>query len=157
MEPKSGYNRRITEILLRYWLDLRDEREMPQEKEINPANLVDVWGNCFLVQMTNAAAYGGYRYTYLGKDLVDAFGEDVSREDAEMLVSLPSMRVTSKFDQAVGMRKPLIDEGEFLNGKKSLSNIVKFYCQSPATKTQKNSPTSSAACAGRVFNSGYRR
>lgn len=118
MEPKSGYNRRITEILLRYWLDLRDEREMPQEKEINPANLVDVWGNCFLVQMTNAAAYGGYRYTYLGKDLVDAFGEDVSREDAEMLVSLPSMRVTSKFDQAVGMRKPLIDEGEFLNGKK---------------------------------------
>ena len=35
-----------------------------------------------------------------------------------MLVSLPSMRVTAKFDQAVGLRKPLIDEGEFVNAKK---------------------------------------
>ena len=118
MEQRTGYNRRITEILLRYWLELRDQRDMPQEKDINPASLPDVWDSCFLVQMTNLSAYGGYRYTYMGKELLGAFGEDVSREDAQMLVSLPSMRVTSKFDQAVGLRKPLIDEGEFVNAKK---------------------------------------
>jgi hypothetical protein len=113
-----GFNRRITEILLRYWLDLREEREMPQEKDIDPNALTNVWNSCFLVKMTDAASHGGYRYAYMGKELLNAFGEDVSRDDAEILVSLPSMRVTAKFDQAVGMRKPLIDEGEFLNAKK---------------------------------------
>ena len=118
METKTGFNRRITEILLRYWLELRADREMPQEKEIDPSQLTSVWDSCFLVKMTEAATHGGYRYVYMGKDLLDAFGEDVSRDDAEILVSLPSMRVTSKFDQAVGMRKPLVDEGEFFNAQK---------------------------------------
>jgi len=118
MEQKSGFNRRITEILLRYWLSLRGVRPFPQEKELDPNLLTDVWDNCFLIKMTNASTYGGYRYIYMGKNLLDAFGEDVSREDAEMLVSLPSLRVTAKFDQAVALRKPLIDEGEFINAKK---------------------------------------
>ncbi len=118
MAEKQEHNRRITEHLLRYWLQLRAAREMPQEKEINPDTIKESWDSCFLIQLTNAAAHGGYRYIYMGKNLLDAFGEDVTKEDAETLVSLPSPRVVSKFDQAVAMRKPLIDEGEFVNAQK---------------------------------------
>ena len=71
-----------------------------------------------MINLTDAAKHGGYRYTYMGKNLLDAFGEDVTRDDAETLVSLPSSRVIAKFDQAVAMRKPLIDEAEFVNAKK---------------------------------------
>lgn len=118
MPEKQEQNRRITEHLLRYWLQLRSAREMPQENELNPDALKDSWDNCFLIQLTNAATHGGYRYIYMGQNLLDAFGEDVTREDAETLVSLPSKRVIAKFDQAVAMRKPLIDEAEFVNAKK---------------------------------------
>lgn len=117
MDNKS-YNRRITEVLLRYWLELKQTSNLPQEKEIEPTKLKDVWDSCFLVKLTDAASYGGYRYVYLGANLLEAFGEDVTKDDAEILVSLPSMRVTAKFDQAVSLRKPLVDEGEFINAKK---------------------------------------
>lgn len=118
MDQFPEFNRRITEYLLRYWLKLRGARPFPQEKELQPEALKDVWDSCFLVKLTDAASHGGYRYAYLGTDLVEAFGQDVSREDAEMLVSLPSLRVTAKFDQAVALRKPLLDEGEFINSNK---------------------------------------
>ena len=39
MSEKQEQNRRITEHLLRYWLQLRGAREMPQEKELNPDSL----------------------------------------------------------------------------------------------------------------------
>ena len=118
MSKKQEQNRRITEHLLRYWLQLRGAREMPQEKELNPDSIKESWDSCFLINLTDAAKHGGYRYTYMGKNLLDAFGEDVTRDDAETLVSLPSSRVIAKFDQAVAMRKPLIDEAEFVNAKK---------------------------------------
>ena len=118
MTQNSEHNRRITEHLLRYWLQLRGAREMPQEKELNPDAIKDSWDSCFLINLTDSAKHGGYRYTYMGKNLLDAFGEDVTRDDAETLVSLPSPRVIAKFDQAVAMRKPLIDEAEFVNAKK---------------------------------------
>lgn len=123
MEIDPDFNRRITEHLLRYWLRLRGARPFPQEKELNPDTLAESWDSCFLVKLTDRASYGGYRYIYMGKDLLEAFGTDVTREDADMLVSLPSMRVTAKFDQTVALRKPLIDEGEFVNAKKI---IIKY-------------------------------
>lgn len=120
MELDNEFNRRVTEHLLRYWLRLRGPRPFPQEKEINPDDIKQSWESCFLVKLTSHASHGGYRYQYMGKDLFGAFGEDVTRSDAEMLVSLNSMRVVSKFDQAVALRKPLVDEGEFVNAKKVL-------------------------------------
>lgn len=118
MDLDNEFNRRITEHLLRYWLRLRGARPFPQERELVPDDIKASWDACFLVKLTSHASHGGYRYLYMGKDLLEAFGEDVTQEDAETLVSLNSMRVTSKFDQAVALRKPFIDEGEFLNAKK---------------------------------------
>ena len=108
-------NRRITEKLLRYWLKLRSDKQFPNESELDIDHLSDIWDSCFLVEMRSP---GVFRYNYLGRNLIEAYGGDVTNEEiSKKLVSPYTERVAKKFAEVVAARKPIKDDAEFIDSK----------------------------------------
>lgn len=107
---------RVDDILKNYWEKLTaGQPGLPAESSIDPAELADIWDNCFLVQITPT---GHFQYDYLGAALVEAYGEDYTTGDeADRLVSASSNRAIHVFGDVVKLRKPLADEGEFVNSR----------------------------------------
>ena len=117
MTIQYDFNRRITERLTNYWLYLRGDRGMPQEKDLNLNDIKDPLDrdSTFVVELTDSFSYGGYRYSFMGKNLLEAFGANVDFNNIDSIISLPNSSVKAKFDAAVASRKPFADEGEFIN------------------------------------------
>jgi len=119
---KVHASNRIGEVLYHYWDNLRGDRAFPAESEIDPDEISDIWNSCFLVNISPAEVNNhGYRYTYLGTALIDAFGSDITgQEVSARLIDSASKTMVRQFDQAVKTAKPVYDEAEFTNSKKLL-------------------------------------
>jgi len=114
----SELHHRSHERLLQYWNELKAQREFPQENEIEPDDLLDIWGSCYLICIDEVTRRIGYRYSYLGDDLIEAYGDDLKNPDVALkLISTTSMPIVKKCDDVVSSRKPVIDESEFVNLK----------------------------------------
>jgi hypothetical protein len=112
IESRAGH-------LLREYLDtLRGERPFASENEINPHELRSIWDYCFLISIDPVTKYAGYRYSYLGQKLIEAYGDDSQNSDiAIQLISTTSESLTDNFDAVLQTKKPVIDEAEFVNLK----------------------------------------
>ncbi len=111
--------RRLTVRLVSYWERLRGARAMPSEKDIEPDDLADLWDHCFVAQL-NTKTIDNYNYRYVGVRLHDAFQSDFSaREKADRISAVPAgfTEHMSNYMQVLETRKPLIEEGEFINSK----------------------------------------
>ena len=107
--------RRITLRLIAYWEKMRNGRDMPEQEEIIPADLHDLWENCFLVRVKDAKK-SDYHYTYLGDAIKRAyFGGTLQNDDIDKLVSLAAPKMGEDFGQVLASGKPLVNEGEFCN------------------------------------------
>lgn len=108
-EYQNGDERRITVRLLAYWERRRAGRLMPLESEISPADIADLWGNCFIVH-TKDIAKSDFHYSYLGKELRDLY-EMGQHEGEEALYSFPDIRSISKeYKKVIEGVKPLVSE-----------------------------------------------
>jgi hypothetical protein len=109
-------NNRANEKIMKYWESLKNGRNFPSESEIDPDAIADIWDACFLVSIDDVTRRLGYRYSYLGTDLIEAYGDDISNPDvAAKLVSSTNVSTSHKFDDVVATKKPVIDESEFVN------------------------------------------
>jgi hypothetical protein len=121
---------RYHERLQDYWEQLRGSRAFPSENEINPDDLLDIWPSCFLISIDDVTRRLGYRYSYLGESLIEAYGDDISNPDVALkLVSSVDAPMVSKFDEVRKTRQPVIDESQFVNLK--LLNIRYRTCLLP--------------------------
>ncbi len=112
-------NRRITEKLLRYWLKTRGNKPYPKESDIDFEELSDIWDNCFLVQVFGKNSKPPYKYTYLGKDLIAAYGGDITSDEvSKTIVSPYTKRVQKKFEELLKSKKPVSDDAEYVDSKK---------------------------------------
>ncbi len=110
---------RYHERLQDYWDRIRGDRRFPAESEINPDDLPDIWPSCFLVSIDNVTRRHGYRYSYLGESLMEAYGDDLSNPDvAHRLVSAVDAPMVHKFDEVLRTGDVVIDESEFVNLKR---------------------------------------
>ena len=117
LDQEQQYHR-SHERLLDYWGKLRGDRPFPKESEIDPDALSDIWNSCFLISIDDVTRRLGYRYSYLGDDLVEAYGADVTNPDVALrLLSTASMPIVRKFDEVIKSQKPVFDEAEFINLK----------------------------------------
>lgn len=108
---------RINEQLVAYWHELRGDRPLPFEHEINSEKLADIWGGCFLVTVTP----GGFGYDYLGRDLLEAYGDDwTGREITETLLYPHPAALFAIFRQVKASGEPSTDDGEFTNSHGAL-------------------------------------
>lgn len=107
---------RYHERLRQYWDELRGGRPYPKESEIDPAVLDDLWPSCFLISIDEVTHRTGYRYSYLGEDLIEAYGEHVHNPDVVMrLLSSTDAPMVKRFNEVRETQKPVVDEAEFLN------------------------------------------
>jgi len=110
---------RYHEHLQNYWDELKGNRKFPSENEINPDDLADIWSACFLISIDDVTRRLGYRYSYLGESLIEAYGDDISNPEITMrLVSSSGAPMIHKFDEVLATQAPVIDESEFVNLKR---------------------------------------
>lgn len=119
--------RRITEVLLSYWTELKGDRLFPTASEISPKALEDIWDSCFMLKLIDdPEEEDEYKYTYLGSSIIAAYGDNLTGANVyTSLMSPSSGRITDFFDRVVYSKKPLIEESEFLN----IQNVIIRYRQ----------------------------
>ncbi len=111
-------NNRFHDRLHEYWDSLRGSRLFPSENQIDPDAIPDIWESCFLVSIDDVTRRMGYRYSYLGAELIEACGDDTKSPDVAMcLLATGSMPIVQKFDEVIRIKGPVIDESEFVNLK----------------------------------------
>ena len=126
----SEDKKRINQFIEEYWTKLRDDRALPQERDVSVVELAAVWDSCFLVRVDDDGKEAeDFSYIYLGKSLVEAYGDDSSnKEICEKLVFPSSMSLVHKFREVVSSEKPVDEESEFVNSSGMLikyrSNMV---------------------------------
>ena len=99
-----------------YWEALRGDRPFPRESDIDPDAIAEIWESCFLISNDDVTRRIGYRYSFLGSDLLGAFGDDITNHDAALrLLSTARVPNARKFDQVLSEKIPVIDESEFVN------------------------------------------
>ncbi|MBN66077.1 MAG: hypothetical protein CMM94_00710 [Rickettsiales bacterium] len=119
----SSQSKRIHERLEEYWDSKKNGRAFPSEVDIDPDEISDIWESCFLVKVEEQDGKP-YQYTYLGQDLISAYGDDQNeKEVCEKLVYPYSVSLEHKFDEVVEQKKPVMEDAEFTN---SNSIVVKY-------------------------------
>lgn len=109
---------RSHERLQQYWEELRGNRPFPAESELDPDDILDIWDSCFLISIDDVTRRLGYRYSYLGSALIEAYGDDIKNPDVALrLISTASLPIVKRFDEVVARQHPVIDESEFINLK----------------------------------------
>lgn len=108
---------RINEQLQHYWEQLRGNRPMPYESDINIADLKEIWDYCFLVNVNGER----FAYSYLGPQLIEMYGDDFTgKEIAQTLLESHPHSLFSSFKDVVANPQPKIDENEFTNSRGQL-------------------------------------
>jgi len=103
---------RINEHLQEYWYELRGDRPLPFEHEINTDLLQGIWDHCFLVSRRDAS----FHYAYLGNALIDAYGDDfTNHEIAETLVYPHPPSLFETFKKVCTQAIPMMDDSSFIN------------------------------------------
>mgnify|MGYP000551252641 CR=1 FL=1 len=110
----STTERRITLRLIAYWERLRGDRTMPTEADIDPSDLQDLWGYCFLIHVKDIDK-PDYNYTYLGMEIEKAYQGELTDDDIGAVASPNASKLAGSYARVIETRKPLIDEGEFVN------------------------------------------
>lgn len=107
---------RAHDKLREYWEKLRGGRPFPEESEIDPEDIADFWDSCFLICVDDVTRRIGYRYSYLGSELVKAFGDNTDNPEVALkLLSMSIVPNAKKMDEVIEQKQPVIDEGEFIN------------------------------------------
>jgi hypothetical protein len=105
---------RIYDRLQLFWNDLRGDKPMPFESQVNPDAIRELWPHCFLLE----AADSGLRFDYMGAHILEAYG-DVSEgaEIYERLFTENNPKLLVGIRTCIAEAKPNIDEGEFTNNQ----------------------------------------
>ncbi|MDE3059718.1 MAG: PAS domain-containing protein [Pseudomonadota bacterium] len=108
--------KRLHQRLQSYWHSLRGERPFPAEGDINLADIADILPSCFMVSVSDVGQHG-YRYDYLGKDLMEAYGEEMFNPDIAGRLISPTDHgpMLEGFRQVIDRKQPVIYEAEFIN------------------------------------------
>ncbi len=111
-ETTKQEDKRITNVILNHWNEVKGGRRFPAEADLDPAVLEGVLDNCYLVK-AEGVNEGKYNYKFLGKNIMNAYGSDLTKclnyEKGNPL----SYR--NKIQQILQTGLPIIDEGQFLN------------------------------------------
>lgn len=116
VDNSGGLHHRCHDELLEYWKRLCNGRQFPHESEIDPDEIADIWDYCFLISLDDVVKRIGYRYSYMGTKLVEAFGDDVGNPDMALrLLSSTKVPNIKKIEEVLNKKHPAIDDGEFQN------------------------------------------
>lgn len=116
-----GADRRITNVITKHWEDVRGNKLMPSEIDLDPEVLDGVLDNCFLIRTEELLQAGSHKYVYIGKNILEAYGSDETTPKDYHDVDPLSHK--DKFEEVIKTLKPVVQEGEFINKD---GKLVKF-------------------------------
>ena len=103
---------RINDFLQQYWQELRGDRPLPFEDEVNPEALAAIWDSCFLISRRGDV----FSYAYLGDRLIEAYGDDLTgHEVAEALLYPHPQSLVTTFGRVCREEIPAMDDNSFMN------------------------------------------
>lgn len=119
----TGRERRISNRLISYWTQISEGNKFPKESQIDPSKLVDVWDNCFLIKIQLEKQNNNFVFEYLGKNLVDAYGQDLTGQQFSSSLTSGNRSVISAVMEVMRTQQPVVHEMEYeYNG----GNTVKY-------------------------------
>jgi hypothetical protein len=111
------HDKRITNLILDHWNAIKGSKKFPSEKDLDPVFLEQLLDNCFLIK-TEGIFEGKYNYKFLGKNIMNAYGSDLTRSMNKEQENPLSQR--DKIKELLIHKHPIIDEGEFQNINRDL-------------------------------------
>jgi hypothetical protein len=117
---EKGSDKRITVILKKYWDYLREGAAFPSEREIQPEAIAQIWDNCFIVEANNSSRKEDYVYKYIGKNIINAYGEDLTGLTVDKMVSPDVGHLAEEYEKVLARKGPVTDEWEFKSADKRL-------------------------------------
>lgn len=108
---RKRQERRLTEQLLLYWNSVRGERKFPPISDIHPADLGDIWQDCFVVEIKGSSDNPEFSHTYYGSRIKDMYGGDLTDDVVERIQS----KTLDLYKQVIETKQVNINEGEFTN------------------------------------------
>lgn len=108
---------RMTDVLTSYWESLPKTNNIPKEADIDDEQLKLIWNDCYLAHVIKGKPY---KYDFLGKNLIEAYGEEYARKEVESLVYPSIDKVSDRFSEVISTRKTLDTSGEFINNSNML-------------------------------------
>ena len=113
------HNRRAPELLIAHWDRLRGKLPFPSEDDLNMDALDDLgfWEDCFIVQTRDIELEKNYNYTYIGSNIMKAYGEDLTGVSVYSFTSPSAENLALKYEEVLATRVPIADEGEFFNAR----------------------------------------
>lgn len=109
--------RRKNEKLVAYWDGLRNGRLFPCESDIDPDLIADVWDGCYLLQVRDIEQVEDYNFTYLGKNIVQAYADNLLDEESSMVISPNASNLSEHFVEAIEQKKPITQDGSFISAR----------------------------------------
>ncbi len=111
--PDSEKSKRITDIILKHWTEIKGDRLIPAERDIDLTFLGKIWDYCFFVQTRDILNEEKYNYTYLGCMIVNAYKEDLADIKDINLASPQAYKMHEAYKFVIEKKEPWVDEGEF--------------------------------------------
>jgi hypothetical protein len=105
--------RRLSLRLMRYWSEKSGLRPMAVENDIDPEELGEDWGYCFLLQARDVANIQDYNFTYLGENIMKAYFDTSLDAHNQFMVGPNAFRLSAHFTKVLETKAPVLDEGEF--------------------------------------------
>lgn len=134
--------RRLSQQLIDYWFSLKKSKsDIPQEDNISPEDIADIWTNCFLIKQGVQGNPAGFRYSYVGETITENCIESpphIRRFLENMLRLHESAAIHA--EKALDKEEPVIEEGEFLDHE-STCNFLYRRCFMPFKDSKKGTNT----------------
>lgn len=133
----TAEEKRVNYILQNYWNALRGDRPYPSEQEIDPDALAEIWDSVFLIQVKPQLHASGFRYSYMGKSLIDAYGDNFTGRDVhEALLETSRDPIIEDIVTVIESGKPTVHEAEFENVHRHCIKFRRIVCPlGPTEKT----------------------
>lgn len=115
--------KRMTTRLQNYWEKLKSDQIMPDFKRFNCDALNDVWGQCFVVQVTQIDPIM-YQVEHVGQSVQEMFGQSLTGKMLSASIqSIPGATIIGDIDECVNHAEVVYRQGTFVNQK---SKVVKY-------------------------------
>lgn len=115
----------INYILHQYWEQLCKKSEsLPNIEEIIPDDIMEIWKNCFILQINTSSNQIKYSYKYLGDKIIRAYKEDLDSEyDSPPIISEDPETLAELFEEIIYNQNPIIEDNKILYSDRG---IIKY-------------------------------
>lgn len=97
--------RRISHQLVHYWQQIKGDRILPSETDIDADDLAEQWDACFHIYLHDAGGNPTFSYGYVGEHLLPIFIEDASPH----LLTLPPEKLLAAYNEMQLTKLPIIE------------------------------------------------